>query len=154
MSKWQNRLYNFFYGRYGTDELYQFNLIVYLILLFINIFFNSMILFAIELILITFTFYRVLSRNVKRRTKENKFYLKIKNNIFNQFILMKRKWKDRNTHMYKKCIHCKTVLRLPLKKGVHTVKCPNCKKRFEVKCRRDEKIQVEVIKKKSNLKES
>ena len=69
MSKWQNRLYNFFYGRYGTDELYQFNLIVYLILLFINIFFNSMILFAIELILITFTFYRVLSRNVKRRTK-------------------------------------------------------------------------------------
>ena len=56
--------------------------------------------------------------------------------------------------MYKKCIHCKTVLRLPLKKGVHTVKCPNCKKRFEVKCRRDEKIQVEVIKKKSNLKES
>ena len=154
MSKWQNRLYNFFYGRYGTDELYQFNLIVYLILLFINIFFNSMILFAIELILITFTFYRVLSRNVKRRTKENKFYLKIKNNIFNQFILMKRKWKDRNTHMYKKCIHCKTVLRLPLKKGVHIVKCPNCKKRFEVKCRRDEKIQVEVIKKKSNLKES
>ncbi len=154
MSKWQNRLYNFFYGRYGIDELYQFNLIVYLILLFINIFFNSMILFAIELILITFTFYRVLSRNVKRRTKENKFYLKIKNNIFNQFILMKRKWKDRNTHMYKKCIHCKTVLRLPLKKGVHTVKCPNCKKRFEVKCRRDEKIQVEVIKKKSNLKES
>jgi len=153
MSKWQNRVYNFLYGRYGTDELYQFNLVVYLILFIINIFLNSMILFWLELLIIIFTFYRVLSKNIKKRRKENNAYLNIKNKIVKFFELINRKWKDRHTHMYKKCIHCKTVLRLPLKKGTHTVKCPNCKKRFEVKCRRDEKIDVKIIKKKG-LRES
>lgn len=153
MSKWQNRLYNFLYGRYGMDELYQFNMVVYLVLFVFNIFFNSMILFWIEMIIIVFSFYRLFSKNIKQRKKENQVYLNIKNSIKKYFELLKRKWKDRNTHMYKKCIHCKTVLRLPLKKGTHTVKCPNCKKRFEVKCRRDEKIEVEVIKKKG-LKET
>lgn len=153
MSKWQNRLYNFLYGRYGMDELYQFNMVVYLILFVVNIFLNSMILFWIEMFIIVFSFYRLFSKNIKQRKKENQFYLNIKNSIKKYFELLSRKWKDRNTHMYKKCIHCKTVLRLPLKKGTHTVKCPNCKKRFEVKCRRDEKIEVEVIKKKG-LKET
>lgn len=149
MNKWQKRLY----GRYGIDELYQFNLILYLILFVINIFVNSLILFWIQVAIITFTFFRVLSKNIKQRKKENDKYLSIKNKIVKHFDLIRKKWRDRNTHMYKKCIHCKTVLRLPLKKGTHTVKCPNCKKRFEVKCRRDEKIEVEVIKKKG-MKES
>ena len=148
MSKWQNRLYNFLYGRYGMDELYQFNMVVYLILFVINMFLNSMILFLIEMFIISITFYRLFSKNIKQRKRENQFYLDIKNSIKKSLDLVGRRWKDRNTHMYKKCIHCKTTLRLPLKKGLHTVKCPNCKKRFEVKCRRDEKIEVEVIKKK------
>ena len=149
MSKWQNRMYNFLYGRYGMDELYQFSMVVYLVLFVINIFLNSMILFIIEMIIISISFYRLFSKNIKQRKKENQFYLDIKNDLKKRYELIGRKWKDRNTHMYKKCIHCKTVLRLPLKKGIHTVKCPNCKKRFEVKCRRDEKLEVEVIKKKS-----
>lgn len=149
MSKWQNRMYNFLYGRYGMDELYQFSMVVYLVLFVINIFLNSMILFVIEMIIISTSFYRLFSKNINQRKKENQFYLDIKKDLKKRYELIGRKWKDRNTHMYKKCIHCKTVLRLPLKKGVHTVKCPNCKKRFEVKCRRDEKLVVEVIKKKS-----
>ena len=48
--------------------------------------------------------------------------------------------------MYKKCPKCKQKLRLPLKKGIHTVKCPNCKEKFEVKCNRNEKVKVEIVK--------
>ena len=44
------------------------------------------------------------------------------------------------------CPKCKQKIRLPLKKGTHTVKCPNCNNRFEVKCKKDEKIKVEVVK--------
>ena len=47
-----------------------------------------------------------------------------------------------------KCPKCKKVLRLPLKKGTHTCKCPVCNNKFEVKCRRGEKVKVEVIKNK------
>lgn len=28
--------------------------------------------------------------------------------------------------MYKKCPNCRQKIRLPLKKGKHTVKCPKC----------------------------
>ena len=154
MSKWQNRLYNFLYGRYGADELYQFFLILYLVLFVVNIFLNNIIIFWIQTFIIVVTFYRMFSRNIKKRRKEDNIYLGIINKFKKKFELIGRKWNDRNTHMYKKCKHCKTVLRLPLKKGIHTVKCPNCKERFEVKCRKDEKIEVEVIKKKSTLKES
>lgn len=143
-----NRIYRFFIERYGVDDLYYFNLIVYLMLFICNIFLQSTIILVLEGIIVLVTFCRALSKNIVRRRKENNFYLKIKNNILKFFILLSKRFKDRHTHMYKKCRYCKTTLRLPLKKGNHTVKCPNCQKRFDVKCRRDEKIKVEVIKKK------
>ena len=81
-----------------------------------------------------------------KRSKENKKYLEIVGKIRGYFDYQKKKYKDRNTHMYKKCPKCRQKLRLPLKKGIHTVKCPSCKEKFEVKCRRNEKIEVEIVK--------
>jgi predicted RNA-binding Zn-ribbon protein involved in translation (DUF1610 family) len=72
--------------------------------------------------------------------------LEIKDKIIKLFDYNKKKYKDRNTHMYKKCPKCKQKIRLPLKKGKHTVKCPNCGNRFDVACHKDEKIKVEIIK--------
>ena len=69
-----------------------------------------------------------------------------KDKIIKLFDYNKKKYKDRNTHMYKKCPKCKQKIRLPLKKGKHTVKCPNCGNRFDVACHKDEKIKVEIIK--------
>ena len=69
-----------------------------------------------------------------------------KDKIIKLFDYNKKKYKDRNTHMYKKCPKCKQKIRLPLKKGEHTVKCPNCGNRFDVACHKDEKIKVEIIK--------
>ena len=80
------------------------------------------------------------------RILENDKYLEIKDKIIKLFDYNKKKYKDRNTHMYKKCPKCKQKIRLPLKKGKHTVKCPNCGNRFDVACHKDEKIKVEIIK--------
>ena len=70
----------------------------------------------------------------------------MQNRIIKSFNYNKKKYEERNTHMYKKCPNCKQKIRLPLKKGKHTVKCPNCSYKFEVKCRKDEKIKVEIVK--------
>ena len=112
----------------------------------INIFMRNKIITIIELLLIIIIIYRVLSKNIKHRRKENEIYLKFKNKIISKYNYNKKKYKDRNTHMYKKCPNCKQKIRLPLKKGKHTVKCPNCSYKFEVKCRKDEKIKVEIVK--------
>lgn len=146
MNNFINKLTKFMYGRYGVDDLYYFLLIICLIIIILNIFIHSSILTIIELIIFSVAIYRYLSKNKYKRNKENKKYLYIKDKILNYFNYQKRKYNDRNTHMYKKCPKCKQKIRLPLKKGKHTVKCPNCSHKFEVKCSKDEKVKVEIIK--------
>jgi len=148
MNNLRNKLYKFLYGRYGVDELYKLGIIIYFILVLINIFYKSSIISLLETILFVAIMYRAFSKNIYKRKKENERYLKIKNRIINKFKNLKRRWNDRYTHMYKKCPKCKQTLRLPLKKGTHTVKCPKCENRFSVKCKRNEKVKVEVIRNK------
>lgn len=146
MNKFINKIQKFITDSYGQDELYRFMLMVCLIIIIINTFVNSIILRIIELIIFILAIYRFLSKEKNKRRKENERYLKIISKIKNYFTYQKNKYRDRNTHMYKKCPNCKQKIRLPLKKGKHTVKCPNCKEKFEVKCKKNEKIKVEIIK--------
>ena len=146
MNNFINKLTKFMYGRYGIDELYYFLLIICLIIIILNIFIKSSILTLIEFIILILATFRYLSKNISKRKKENKRYLYIKDKIIDYFKYQKRKYNDRHTHMYKKCPKCKQKIRLPLKKGKHTVKCPNCSHKFEVKCSKDEKVKVEIIK--------
>lgn len=144
--KFGDRYIKFMKDRYGIDELYKFLLIICFILLVINTFINNNILRIIELLLVVIIFYRYLSKNTKGRKQENNKYLTIKKKIVKILDYNKKKYNDRNTHMYKKCPSCKQKIRLPLKKGEHTVKCPNCGNKFNVKCHKDEKIKVEIVK--------
>ena len=141
-----NKLRTFMIGRYGIDELYKVLSIVYFILILVNIFIRSKIITILEILLIIIIFYRFLSKNINQRRKENDLYLKIKNKVVSIFNYNKKKYKDRNTHMYKKCPNCGQKIRLPLKKGKHTVKCPKCNYKFEVKCHKNEKVKVEIVK--------
>ena len=143
--KFGDRYIKFMKDRYGIDELYKFLLLICFVLLVINTFVSNNIIRLFEVLLIVIIFYRYMSKNIKLRKKENDKYLEIKDKIIKLFDYNKKKYKDRNTHMYKKCPKCKQKIRLPLKKGKHTVKCPNCGNRFDVACHKDEKINVEII---------
>ena len=121
-----NKLRTFMIGRYGIDDLYKVLLVIYTILILINIFIRSKIIAVIEVLLIIIMIYRVLSKNIYQRRKENDMYLKIKNKILSTYNYNKKKYKDRNTYMYKKC--------------------PKCSNKFEVKCHKNEKIKVEIVK--------
>lgn len=144
--KFGDRYIKFMKDRYGVDELYKFLLLICFVLIVINTFISNNIIRLFEVLLIVIIFYRYMSKNIKLRKKENDKYLEIKDKIIKLFDYNKKKCKDRNTHMYKKCPKCKQKIRLPLKKGKHTVKCPNCGNKFDVACHKDEKIKVEIIK--------
>lgn len=144
--KFGDRYIKFMKDRYGIDELYKFLLLICFVLIVINTFISNNIIRLFDVLLIVIIFYRYMSKNIKLRKKENDKYLEIKDKIIKLFDYNKKKYKDRNTHMYKKCPKCKQKIRLPLKKGKHTVKCPNCGNRFDVACHKDEKIKVEIIK--------
>ena len=119
-----NRIYKFMNGRYGPDELYLFLFKIYLIILITNLFLNSKILTYLELITIIIIFFRFFSKNISKRTKENKTYLKYKNKVYSFFKEKQKKIKKNNNYIYKKC-----------------------HKRLKVLCLRSEKIEV-ITKKK------
>jgi hypothetical protein len=140
------KLERFMYGRYGFDQLHKFLLWLYLILLIILIIIGRFInykLYSALLILpfaiLIYAIFRVFSKNITKRQIENNKYLKIENKIKAHFKFLSNKWKFRKTHILKKCPNCKNVLRLKKKKGKHTVVCPHCKTKFEIKVRFDAK---------------
>ena len=122
------------YGRYGNDTLGKALLWAYvalvLVSMIVSVFVSSvtfnLISLLIGFVLVFFIFYRMMSRNIAARRKENEKFTGF-------FKLMRNRFKDRKTHVYRKCTSCHAVLRLPKAKGKHTVVCPRCKNRFEVK---------------------
>lgn len=148
--KFINKLQRFMIGRYGPDELYNFLLKLYILLFIIDLFINSNIITILELIIVLVMFYRFFSKNIYTRQKENKTYLKLKNKVLKPFTNIKRNFKDRDYHIYKKCKKCKSTLKLPLpsKRGIQHAKCPKCKNKIKFFCLRQEKIEVIKNKKK------
>jgi predicted SprT family Zn-dependent metalloprotease len=132
----RERVYRFMYGRNGTDALCKALFVVYLILIIVNLFVKqpyATIMSALELALGAYIIFRIMSRNIYQRQRENQWYLRQVGRVKGFFALQKNKRRDRKTHVYRKCKHCKNVLRLPRSKGKHTVKCPCCQKRFDIK---------------------
>lgn len=129
----KERVASFMKGRYGIDRLYYFLLAICSILIVINLFANSLIIYVIESGLLVYTFYRVMSRNVYKRQQENAKFVKLLEKPKKAINLHKCKKRDRKTHVYKKCPSCKNNLRLPRENGKHTVVCPCCKNRFDIK---------------------
>ena len=127
------RFERFMVGRYGFDSLYYFLLGLSCVLVVINIFAGNLIISAIDTALFAYAIYRALSRNIYKRQQENEKYLKFIEKPKAFYRLQKCKHRDRKTHVYKKCPACKNKLRLPKQKGKHTVVCPCCKNRFDVR---------------------
>ena len=131
--RWRERIARFMIGRYGVDRLYHFLLVLCFILIIVNLFVGSFIISCLETALLIYATFRVLSRNIYKRQRENMFYNKISAKPKEFFKLIKCMFRDRKTHVYKKCPSCKNNLRLPKQKGKHTVVCPCCQNRFDVR---------------------
>lgn len=135
------------------DELNRFLIIIDIILIIVSIFIKAFLLDLFKFIFLGLIIFRIASKNKIQRQKENKIYLKVVNTLTKPFKNIVRNFKDRKTHVYKKCSKCKTTLKLPLpnKRGINHAKCPECDNRvtlFTLRKKQEEKIKVEVIKKK------
>lgn len=133
MNAFRQWLYRIMYGRYGTDRLNNVLIIVYFIIFIINLFIGSFILYALGTFIPLWVMFRTFSRNIPARSKENNAYLKTENRIKGFLSLTRQRFRERKTHIYKKCPACKATLRLPRKKGNHTCTCPKCRNSFSVK---------------------
>ena len=129
------KLAQFFYGRYlsyGLDALTVIITVFCLISSFVNIFVGSILLYLFQTCLLIYMLFRLFSKNLSKRQQENKVFADFFTAIKASKQLHQRIKSEINNHVYKKCPHCRVVLRLPRKPGAHTVKCPRCGESFKV----------------------
>lgn len=126
-------LSRFMTGRYGVDQFSFFLLGAYLVIAVVNMFVRTPIITILELLLLVYVFFRALSRNGYKRGAENTRFLMIWRAVAGWFRRTVTRIKEFRTKVYHKCPNCKATLRLPRRKGKHTVSCPKCHQDFQVK---------------------
>lgn len=129
----KEKLYNFLKGRNGADELAKVFMYISIVLLFIGYLTDSMIVSYISLILIIYANFRVFSKNIKSRVRENKVFLSKVQKVTNKFLKKKNRVFGKDGFKYFECSECKQELRVPKNKGKLKVKCPRCSNIQEIK---------------------
>lgn len=134
--QFRERFARFFIGRNGPDKLGNVCFIAAVILAVLDLFLPnvtaSSVLYGASFLLLSYALFRSLSRNVGKRQEENRKFLRKFKRIGQWFRTFRSRLTDRS-HAFRKCPECKSQLRLPRRKGRHTVLCPRCGCRFEVK---------------------
>jgi DNA-directed RNA polymerase subunit RPC12/RpoP len=117
-------------GRYGVDGFNRFLLILSFAAMFISGFLGGGILYLSAVLILIYTYYRMLSRNINKRYSENMVYLKVKNRFLGFFIRGRNTVNQRrNYHIYK-CPGCGQKIRIPKGKGKISITCPKCRAEF------------------------
>lgn len=128
----RNALQRFMYGRYGSDQLNIFLLIVYLAALLLSRLPGLGVLEFIALVLMVWALFRILSRNYAARRVENTKFLKLVGPVVRWYRLRRTIRRDKE-HRYFKCPGCGQQLRVPRGKGKITVNCRSCGASFQEK---------------------
>ena len=113
----REKILKFMQGRYGPDIFSRDIITLVLLMSFINLFLKNKVLGILSTILLAYNFYRILSKDVNKRYRENQKYLELIKPIRNRQARFKRKWDTRKEYKYLKCEKCKKDLRVPRGKG-------------------------------------
>lgn len=135
MNNWKMRLANWMRGRYGVDALYKGLIGLYFGLVVLNLFLRWRLFFVLSLAVLAYAMYRVFSRQLARRARENSVYLSVRDKARKKLLLTYNRVRLIRTHRYRTCPHCKTPLRLARKPGTMTVNCPVCHTTFQATIR-------------------
>ena len=133
LDKIKQALARFFQGRRGIDQLGVATMLIGLILSFLDGIFSTGVLTLLGMAAYIVTIYRMLSRDLNRRSQENlrftTWWYKTKTSATQAFTRLKnvRKYK------YFRCPGCKAYLRLPRGAGSGTITCSKCGRSFHAK---------------------
>ncbi len=120
-------------GRYGSDNLSRFLLVVWLLFIILSSIFRIPYFWLIELAFIIYLYFRMFSRNIPARYKENQAYLRIRNRVIRFFRFLPEKFRSmlpNSPYRIYRCPSCRQKIRIPRGKGNIIVRCPKCSHEF------------------------
>lgn len=121
------------YGRYGSDSLNLFLLVLGLILAFVLQFFAFWPLMLLPYAVYGYAIFRMLSKNTAARQKEYYSFLKVWTPVKKWFKIKQTAFRERGQYKYFKCPNCHQPLRAPRGRGKICVTCQRCHKQFNQK---------------------
>jgi len=133
MGSFKNALYRFFYGRRGMDQLGFALLIASLVLSLLSSILRLGILSLLSMAAWIYALYRMLSKNISAREKENQWFLSKYTPVASSVKQARVRFKNRKIYLYYRCPNCKAWLRLPRNIGEKTVTCGKCQSTFKKK---------------------
>ena len=153
MGGFKGKLYRFMYGRYGADALYNFLTWLNVILILISFIVTALmpeglaagivsVAFSVVITLIfVWEIYRLMSRDIAKRRRENERYLRCRAAVKRFFSGntsngTKSYNRDDAAYIFRDCTKCQSTLRLQRRPGKHKVRCPRCSHQFFVKAKK------------------
>ena len=134
MNKLKEKLARFMYGRYGSDRLNIFMVIILLVCAVINLFvrtgYFSVLLTSWEFLLLILIYFRMFSRNVSKRYAENQKYLELENKVKRFFGKQKYIQEQRKDFHIYSCPQGRQKIPIPKEKGKMSIHCPKCGAEF------------------------
>ena len=129
----KNFLHHFFqgrYGAYGMDRLTRVLLVIAALFLVISFATPLGFLYYIAFVILFYCYFRMFSKNIPARYKENEIFVKKTDRVASFFKNTGKKISEfRKYHIYK-CPSCGQKIRIPRGKGKIAISCPRCKNEF------------------------
>lgn len=143
MNRFSQWLYKVMRGRYGQDSLGRF-IVVFALILCIVSNFTTFYIYIASLVLLIYEYFRMFSRNITARRRENEVYLKATAGIRRLFSGGRNSRSGRNNgynsnnaaghddSQYKiyKCPKCGQKMRFPRGRGKIEIRCRKCEYQF------------------------
>ncbi len=126
-------LYRFFqgrYGAYGTDRMTRFLLVFAAVLLVLSFLTPFVFLYYVAFAILFYCYFRMLSRNVPARYRENEAFVKFTDKIAESIKgIGTNSGNNKSFHIYK-CPKCGQRIRIPKGKEKVDIRCPICGTEF------------------------
>ena len=122
----KERFIRFMQGRYGVDEFSRALVKVGLVVAILSLFIRNSLFSALCWLILFYAYFRMFSRNINKRYRENLKYLEFVRPISRFFQKGKNTAAQRKNYRIYTCPGCKQKIRIPKGKGKIEVRCPKC----------------------------
>ena len=129
----KEKFIRFMAGRYGSDQFSRFLSFAALVLIIVNIFVRSVVLWLLGIAALVFVYIRMFSKNYEKRRRENERYLDLKYKLTGGVRNWIDRLKQRRDYVFFRCPSCRAMLRVPRGKGRIRITCRKCGNAFERK---------------------
>lgn len=120
-------------GRNGADELANATVNLAIIIVIVDLLINSRVLSWIGLALLAYGWFRISSKNIAARSRENELALQKGGKVIRFLVNPVAAFTEQKNYVHLACPSCGQKVRIPRGKGKVRVTCPKCHTRFDGK---------------------